>query len=86
MTRKRFIKLLMSHGESKRQAQIIAYLYNLRKKPYKSAYADYITKKSLRFACWSVGAAFAKFGFAIKDLLPMVERLKRNLTEGLGND
>lgn len=82
MTRKRFIKLLMSHGESKRQAQAIAYLYNLRGKSYKSAYADYVLKRSIRLAGECLAEAFAKFGLAIKDLMPAVERLKRNLTEG----
>lgn len=41
MTRKRFIKLLMSHGESKRKAQKIAYMYNVSGKSYKDAYFNY---------------------------------------------
>lgn len=40
MTRKRFIKLLMSHGESKRSAQQRAEIYNRYLCiPYKTAYA-----------------------------------------------
>ncbi len=84
MTRKRFIKLLMSWGESKRRAQTIAYLYHLRGEPYKSAYADYVLKKSLRVCCERLGNAFRKHGLAINGLTAAVKLLALNYAESFG--
>lgn len=48
MTRKRFIKLLMSHGESLHSARAIAFLYNSSKTSYKEAYRNYLLRKSIK--------------------------------------
>lgn len=50
MSKKRFIKLLMSHGEQIHQARAIAFLYNARNIPYKEAYSDYLVKIAMRRA------------------------------------
>ena len=85
MTRKRFIKLLMSHGESKRRAHDLAYKYNIFGMPYKSAYANYIVKKSLREAIESYRQARINFGLTLRGLITKAEQLKDNITEGTGN-
>lgn len=50
MTRKRFIKLLMSCGETPKMARAIAYLYNINGTPYKKAYSDYSRKTRVKTA------------------------------------
>lgn len=46
MTRKRFIKLLMSHGISRNEAVKIAADYNSRNIPYKTAYVKEVARKT----------------------------------------
>lgn len=86
MTRKRFIKLLMSHGESKRGAYGKAHLYNILGMPYKNAYANYIVKKSLREAIESYRQAWINFGLTLRGLITKAEQLKDNITEDTGNE
>lgn len=47
MTRKRFIKLLMSYGYRRNAAQLIAESVNKRKLPYKNAIKFYRLKNAL---------------------------------------
>ena len=54
MTRKRFIKLLISRGERPREAIAIALRYNARGVPYKEAWHDYLLKNAIL-------TAFARF-------------------------
>lgn len=70
MTRKRFIKLLMAHGESKRKAQTIAHLYNVSNKPYKDAYLNYCLKKSFSFGatCKKLSDALVAMGVSVRNL------------------
>lgn len=60
MTRKRFIKLLMSHGETPKSARTIAFLYNSRKIPYKKAYSDYLLKTSFKRAMSRMASSAVK--------------------------
>lgn len=65
MTRKRFIKLLMSRGEQKRTAQATAYLYNARKVPYAKAYSDYRIRVQITKAFRRLGEVVARAGQSI---------------------
>lgn len=58
MTRKRFIKLMMSAGNSRNKAVKIAADYNSRNVPYDKAYS--------RFAFYSLGSAFRNSGKRFK--------------------
>ena len=74
MTRKRFIKLLMSHGISRNEAVKIAADYNSRNIPYDTAYARERTKPcgctfdigSLKQAVATAAAAFSDFALSAK--------------------
>ena len=68
MTRKRFIKLLMSHGEQIHRAKAIAFLYNSRGIPYKKAYSDYLIKIGINKAFSRMAKAAAKAGESIKTI------------------
>lgn len=70
MTRKRFIKLLMSHGESKRKAQAIAHMYNLQNKPYGDAYKNYCYKKlfNVSATCQKLTKALVECGASIRSM------------------
>ena len=65
MSRKRFIKLLMSKGESLHSARAIAFLYNSSKKPYKKAYQEYLLRHSTQKAFESFSRSMRSFGDSI---------------------
>lgn len=65
MTRKRFIKLLMSHGKQRNEAQAMAFYYNLRNTPYAKAYSDFLTKHSLSLAFRRFGECANKAGISL---------------------
>lgn len=69
MTRKRFIKLLMSHGEQIHRAQAIAFLYNSRGIPYREAYADYYVKTSLTLALRSVSNSIVSVSNSFREMV-----------------
>lgn len=75
MTKKRFIKLLMSHGEQINQARSIAFHYNAQRKPYAKAYSDYMFKyvarkfNSLGVACAKVSESILAMGQVIKNFV-----------------
>lgn len=66
MSKKRFIKLLMSHGEQIHRARAIAFLYNARNMPYKEAYSDYLVKIRMRPVFAQLVEAANKAGESIK--------------------
>ena len=75
MTKKRFIKLLMSHGEQIHRARAIAFLYNSRNIPYKKAYSDYLIKVRTRRAFSQLAKAVAKVGESIRAMTVSLEKL-----------
>ena len=62
MTRKRFIKLLMSHGVSRNEAVHLANYYNRRNIPYMKAYEKYKMRICVRLACKRISSAIGAFG------------------------
>lgn len=82
MTRKRFIKILMSRGETPRSARAIARLYNASNKPYKKAYLNYLPEASLKESCDNLAKAMRGFGLevrhAAKSFKKLAEALKIN--------
>lgn len=74
MTRKRFIKLLMSKGVQRNKAQEIAALYNSRNIPYAKAYKIYLLSNSAKKAFEALGLHFKEFAKAI-------QQVKENFTE-----
>lgn len=58
MTRKRFIKLIMSHGVSRNDALGLVAYYNFANIPYKRAYLDFMIKNSFI----TLGKAIYKMG------------------------
>ena len=78
MTRKRFIKLLMSRGLQRNEAQKKAEEYNSKNVSYSDAYMYFCVSAS--FA--NLGKSFNKFGEAIKQatagLSKLAEALKKN--------
>lgn len=79
MSKKRFIKLLMFHGEPIRKARAIAFLYNARNIPYKEAYSDYLVKIRMRKAFAQLAKAANMVGKNIKAMAVSL----RKLTEAL---
>lgn len=75
MTKKRFIKLLMSHGESIHRARAIAFLYNSNNIPYKKAYNEYLIKYKLKNAFSQLGKAIARVGEACKMNIKLLGKL-----------
>lgn len=61
MTRKRFIKLLMSRGVPRNRARAIAFLYNASGTPYKKAYSNYLLKTSFKSAISNLTKAIVTF-------------------------
>ncbi len=78
MTKKRFVKLLMSHGVQRNEACKIAKTYNTQNISYASACIDYFLKYSFK----SIGEAFRRFSEELQDVIISVGALK----EGLKND
>ena len=81
MTKKRFIKLLMSHGEQPHKARAIAFIYNSYKTPYKKAYSDYLLQVGTKRSFAKLSASCAKLG---EGLIKCAQSLKK-LTEVLAD-
>lgn len=62
MSRKRFIKLLMSDGVSRNVAVELANYYNRRNIPYEKAYEKYKMHICFRLACKRMCSAIGAFG------------------------
>ena len=80
MTRKRFIKLLMSNGVPIKRARDIAYQYNARKMPYKNAYTHYCLK-GMRQAFVKIAVSTA----ALTNSLSKVAQTIRKFKEAIEN-
>lgn len=72
MTRKRFVKLLMSYGYSRNHAQAIAESVNRRKKPfnnYKNAFKLYKLSHQLAYTAKKIHiASIGAFALAVKKM------------------
>ena len=80
MTKQRFIKLLMSHGEPRNRARTMALSYNSRGIPYTKAYHDYLFKNACKqFA--TLGAACKVIG----DNIAIMACLFKKFVEVVGN-
>lgn len=79
MTRKRFIKLLMSNGEQRNKAQAIAMLYNVSKISYKRAYSDYLLKSGVKKSFVRLGEACRKASESLCGLVRSFDALKQIL-------
>lgn len=75
MSKKRFIKLLMAHGEQIHRARAIAFLYNAHNIPYKEAYCDYLVKIATRRAFAQLAKATAKVGESIRAMTVSLGKL-----------
>ena len=82
MTKKRFIKLLMSHGEQINRARAIAFLYNARGIPYKEAYRDYLFRTSFIRSMSKLGEACARLGTNIASAAQSLGKLANALKQG----
>lgn len=84
MTRKRFIKLLMSHGISRNEAVKIAADYNSRNIPYKTAYANESNLKPIgySFAAEGLSKGIAAAAAAFSNFASAVKRAMENFTNG----
>lgn len=81
MTRKRFIKLLMSHGETLYSARAIAFMYNVNNVPYKEAYSEYLLKTSFKRMARKVSLAFRGLGSNIQSVVQAFNRLAFSMKE-----
>lgn len=79
MTRKRLIKLLMSHGISRNEAVKIAAEYNSLNIPYETAYVTYVREMtkpciSITFDTPKIKQGIAAATAALRDLASAVRR------------
>lgn len=81
MTRKRFIKLLMSHGETLHSARAIAFLCNVKNMPYKKAYSDYLIKTRLTRLSRNLSLAFQGFSSNLQSVVQAFNRLAFSMKE-----
>ena len=79
MTRKRFIKLLMSQGVSRNNAVTIAYCWNLRGVPYERAYRNFLLNHSVKKAFSRLGEAICKVGVSQKELSKSLLKLSTEM-------
>ncbi len=68
MSKKRFIKLLMSKGIQRNEAQKIAARYNSCNIPYEKAYSDFLLKNGVAFAFKRLGQYFTNLNAALSNL------------------
>ena len=85
MTRKRFIKLLMSKGCSRNQAVEIAAYYNYSNIPYKRAYLME-TPRLIAFAAKRLTEALTLSCRPLKDLAASLATAMTDAFNGLGGD
>ena len=74
MTKKRFVKLIMSQGIQRNEANKIAESYNSRGFSYMSAYRNFLIKTSLRESFEIFGEVVHKAAENIRSLLCAFER------------
>ena len=73
MTRKRFVKLLMSIGYDRNTANLIAWGERLRRSPYEKVWREYKYRYSVKLAFEKLGSGLDKVGVAATRF---VEQLK----------
>ncbi len=76
MTKKRFIKLVMSKGKGRNEAQKIASAYNSRRISYDKAYKIFRMFNCLAVTFIKCKAATKRFIDAVKSAIREVEKLK----------
>jgi hypothetical protein len=79
MTRKRFVKLLMSHGITRNDANEIAYSYNARNILYEQAYRTFLLTHSIKLNFKKLGDAFYMASVPIRQATVSFEKLKEAL-------
>lgn len=85
MTRKRFVKLLMSKGCSRNQAVEIAVYYNYNNVPYKTAYVME-SPRIVNYACERLTEAFAAMCKPLKDVATSFGIAMNDAFNGLAGD
>lgn len=83
MTRKRFIKLLMSHGIPRNKAVKIAADYNSRNVPYDKAYSRFMFSR-IGSAFRKVNKSFAAISTAACICGSTIKRATQSITNGIG--
>ena len=83
MTRKRFIKLLMSHGISRNEAVKKAAEYNSRNLPYKLAYLKEISNK-LPLSFMNLSRAVTAASVAVKRFNDALNKVVENAVNRIG--
>lgn len=81
MTRKRFIKLLMSHGETPHSARTIAFLYHSKNMSYKNAYSDYLLKTSIKRSFKRISKAVVECGRDLAIVATALNKLAFSMKE-----
>lgn len=79
MTKKRFIKLLMSKGEQRNEAQKIAARFNARKYDYQTAYSDYFIKTQILAAFSKLGRAASEATIKLKELGETIKNVSNQI-------
>lgn len=88
MKRKRFIKLLMSHGYSRNKAVKIANYYNRRNIPYEKAYTKSLLAVSIKLRCISIPFIIACRALSeeFENLASAFKRAIKNTIRTAGDD
>lgn len=81
MTRKRFIKLLMSHGETLYSARAIAFMCNASNVPYKEAYSEYLLKTSFKRMSRNLSLTLQGLGSSLQFVTEAFNRLAFSMKE-----
>ena len=83
MTRKRFIKLMMSYGISRNEAVKIAADYNSRNIPYETAYKKEVARRSKPFITIDTGKLKQGVAEAIAALNNLASAVNRAFGRGV---
>ena len=75
MSRKRFIKLLMSCDKQRNEAQTIAKLYNARGLSYKNAYTDFLLLHGFEISFKKLSKSVNAFGENFKKAAAQAQKL-----------
>lgn len=81
MTRKRFVKLLMSQGITRNEAQTFANRYIAQKLSYAQAYRNFLLKQSVIFNFRLLGETFQATTDSFRTLTNAFEKLKEGYTQ-----
>lgn len=81
MTKKRFVKLLMSQGVQRNEAHEIAGRYNARSYAYADAFRDFVLKTSITKSFERLGGAMRKATIKIKYLAAAFEEFRERMIQ-----